>query len=63
MSSAIKITGSIVLSLLLYSIPVLNTCAFIYNWYGSIQFLLAATSFAETFFLASLIYWIAEYDE
>lgn len=63
MSSAIKIIGSIVLSLFLYSIPILTTCSLIYDWYGSVQFVLSIASVIEMICLMAFVYDKAEEDD
>lgn len=56
MSAVIKMIGSIVLSFVVYSVPILTTCSFVYDWNGIIQFLLTFASFMEMLLLVALIY-------
>lgn len=63
MNAGVKIIGSIVLSFIIYSVPILTTCSFAYDWDGIIQFLLTFASFMEMLFLMAFIYDEAEEGE
>ena len=63
MNAGVKIIGSIVLSFIIYSVPILTTCSFAYEWDGTTQFLLTFASFIEMLNLVSFIYDKAEEGE
>lgn len=63
MSKIVKIIGSIVVSILLYAVPILTTCAFTLGWYNFCAYLLTIASLAEFSCLVMLIILKAEEDE
>lgn len=56
MNSLTRIIGSIVLSLILYAIPILLVCSFFLKWDFYISFVLIAVSFTEIYFLVVSIF-------
>jgi hypothetical protein len=56
MNSLIRIIGSIVLSLILYAIPILLVCSFFLKWGFYINFVLIAASLTEIYFLIDSIF-------
>ena len=56
MSAGVKIIGSIFLSYIIYSVPILTTCSFVYDWNGTILFLFTFASFMELLHLVAFIY-------
>lgn len=63
MSKIVKIIGSIVVSILLYAVPILTTCAFTLGWDKRGAYLLTIASLAEFFCLIALIFYKAEEGE
>lgn len=47
--------GVLVITMLLYTIPILTVCSFIYDWHNSVQFTLIVTSIIEWMGLSCLI--------
>lgn len=56
MNELTRILGSIILGLLLYSIPILVTCSLALNWDGKISFALIILALCQVFFLCAFIY-------
>ena len=56
MNSLIRIIGSMVLSLVLYAIPILLACSFCLGWNGYVSFAFIIVSFTEFYFLAEFIF-------
>lgn len=47
--------GIFVLTVILYTIPILTVCSFIYNWASSLQFILISVSIIEFLILSYLL--------
>lgn len=56
MNSLIKIIGSVVLSSVLYAIPILLACSFCLEWDFYISFVLIAISLTEFCYFAEFIF-------
>lgn len=55
MSKLVYEIGTFVLVVILYAIPILTACSFIYKWASSIQFVLIIVSVIEFFALSYII--------
>ena len=56
MNSFIRIIGSVVLSLILYAIPILLACSFCLEWDFYISFVLIGVSLTELCYLTEFIF-------
>ena len=63
MSAIIETIGGIVVSVLLYAVPILTTCAFTLGWGNYIAYLLTIVALAEFFCLVAFILFKAEVGE
>ena len=59
----VKIIGSIVVSILLYAVPILTTCAFTLGWNKFVAYLLTIVSLTEFVCLVAFIIFRAEEGE
>ena len=60
MKTAFEIIGSLIVSLLFISIPVLCTLSFVYNWFPGVKFILIVASIVEYFGLVNLLLDMAD---
>lgn len=62
MNILIRIIGSVILSLVLYAIPILLACSFCLEWDGSISFILIIVSLIELCYFVGFIFSTSEED-
>lgn len=53
--------GILVVTVLLYAMPILTACSFIYDWYTGVQFTLIVTSIIELIGLSCLVDFMADF--
>lgn len=61
MTRIVYVVGLLVVTVLLYVIPILTACSFIYNWYSGVQVTLIGVSLIELIGLSCLIDFIADF--
>ena len=55
MKNIVNVIGTFVVTAILYAIPILTACSFIYKWHSVYQFALTVASITEFFGLCILI--------
>ena len=57
MNKIIKIVGSIVVSVIMYAIPILTACSFAYAWDGFVRLILTLASLTQLVCLAFEVFF------
>ena len=63
MGKALRVIGAIVVSLLMYCIPVITTIAMLHHWDSFWQWLLVIMSICKLALVFELIYYFAESED
>jgi len=63
MKRTVLIIGSIIFALLMYAIPILTVCSFVYGWDGFIKTVLSIFVIGQIAVFCELIYSAAEEDK
>ena len=63
MTKIIKIIGSIIFSCVMYSLPILTTCSFCFDWDGFSKMILLICSCGQLMALIVWVYYKAEEGE
>lgn len=56
MNIFVKMSGIVCVCVFMYSIPILTTCAFIFEWHALVRLLLLVSCTVQMFFLMSKVW-------